>query len=488
MLLRYVSKSKLKKWIDAFDAAEKLGTGESTDELIQEARHELPQTQLLKTAILAGNATHEIFSHNKCDVWLTYLYHSEQITLEEFLQTYFILLAKNAFDTTQLIYPHETSDHPCIKAYLARLSDRTHISIDGLRNDTLSLSNINQTWIMIPQLAAYQIDPLLKELASIQDDATLISAVNDGRDFFLVVPPIQFVNRILSRMNPEHKITAEPIFGKISTLTLYKDFDLEHKRPINIHSTMVKSNQTAVHGLASTPFSIAAHDFYFHYSKEALIPSQQLSSMLAILDISVRIKKELAMNHPLIKKALDRLIDLNPPFAIDRSHKAANRWLLHISPLQTGMRNNISAKEILEKVPNYYYQFVFALGYILANSRLENPSELANTLIFSEQIKNNKFINNNVNINDLLLTIQNIKTLDGRKNIIIAISLLQSKQSLATKDTLNLLAKDPQKAIEIATTLLSESSQNKLASGSIFHPASNIDDATSSSAPTQKKT
>ncbi|MFZ2315783.1 MAG: hypothetical protein WAW86_09035 [Gammaproteobacteria bacterium] len=422
MLLDFVKKSLLKKWIDAFYAAQEPSaleqvTAEKDEQQlrIQQALNDQPYLNQLKTVIAVGDWQNKIFNEEHCLLWLTFLYHSKQLNLDDFLQTYISILAAGEYPNTLVIAnSSDANAEPLLKQYVAQLATSYHLSSDDLITTYQNLTGFNRLLILIPlDSGVLTNDRLLNAvLYADKEDGTMLRVVaNRSRDF-LVIPSVSFLKSFVRKINPTHEIIDEPIFGSINNDTLFHTFHHNRKRPISLYSPWVLSNLTSAHNLQASPLSIAVHDFHFHYMKLGFIPEGQFSSMVDIIYPEVLAlfehePKSARSGYKYTKGKIEQLGDFNPTFSVRMSSDACDLWLLALSPY-TPLRQQ--KDNGLLSTPSNYYLFIVNLSRQLLTKKNEaiiqlaglNMETLVNTLLFASTYKTNNFIQNCLTIPEIV--------------------------------------------------------------------------------------
>ncbi len=292
MLLKYVSKSKLKKLVDEFDPhlhAEKLS--------------------MVKEALSSGDPLNPIFFTSQCEIWLTYLAVHQELSMESFLQAYLYLLAQQQCDDLPLKVLNR-EDIECnddiLMSYLRTLAIHyPHVTLNEMKEAYLSFTGVN-SWLMIISipdldyakssdkhsllfdLHAPPVYPYFRHPSEKNRVATPIQIINTEAGQVLIIPPVALLQWLIKIYNPNSDIKLIPIFGRLTDITLYEDFHRLGMHPANLHSAQfVKNNLREAHGCYG-PLSLAVHDIYYHYLARSLIPKHIIDYFMVVVMKALR--------------------------------------------------------------------------------------------------------------------------------------------------------------------------------------------------------
>ncbi|MFZ2315847.1 MAG: hypothetical protein WAW86_09365 [Gammaproteobacteria bacterium] len=474
MLLRYVSKSALKKRIDQFNRDE----------------HE-QHLQTLQNALQDGEINHPIYEEENCEIYLTYLFTEGEISRDVFLQGYLYLLATEQCKELGLSVLKDNNDGT-YKKILVRYAESLvkhypNLKILDVIEAYFSFQGMDSWLMVIPiDLDAIQrgaIDEKHKLLFTL-DSPPVYPYFGDGyltnrvttpiriidtseTESKLIIPSIRFIQWLITQCNPRSQTEIVPIFGSISEVTIFEDFHQYSQHPANLNSSLVKFNLTKAHGINSGKFSIAAHDIYYHYMAMALIPRNILNFLMAVV---MRELQELGNEFPNDDTLLAFVTKLND---LEFSSDTLN------TSISIGTEDNVG-----RMLGDYFIkQFKFShetlpLNYLLIIrlcQRLlisEQPDFGINKKRFAAQFLLAYIFNNTINetflneaeidINDLLSSLAQLN--ESLDIFVKAISVLHSC-NLLNKDTFTMLLSKPDKA----NTLTRPGFEGYLSSLSIFH-------------------
>jgi hypothetical protein len=312
MLTKFVKKSKLVALLNTFNADDIPLDSENLSQLLDENSqphsHKQNLMQLID-AVKQGDINNPLFSDEKAEFYLIYLYLSHQfltnqippehahadlsgfmqtlerkkqsnetiptLNKEEFIQSYLYLMGKKDYQHELVVLAANEDELP-LTAYAQTLNQNyPNVSEADILQKVRELSGINKLFLLVPKKPendALLDEALLHPMGVIQQTATPATEISYKDQNWILIPPIELVTWLAKQCNPEHQIEMEPCLGVIGTDTLYRDFHLHNKRPVTLASKNVSKNLTMAHNLSSTTLSILAHDIYFHFMALALLP------------------------------------------------------------------------------------------------------------------------------------------------------------------------------------------------------------------------
>lgn len=470
MLLKYVSKSALKEQIDQFDRD----------------KHAL-ELQALKNALEDGDANHDIFQHENCEIYLTYLSTQGEIDVNVFLQGYLYLHAKEQCQDLNLTILTD-NNNALYKKTLVQYAESLVKNYPNLKTLDIieayfSFQGMDSWLMMIPCHTSQEIDekhallfslisppvyPYFKETTESHTVTTPIRLLQiDEHNRQLVIPSLRFIEWLTIHCNPSHQVQIAPIFGRLSEATLCEDFHRKYQHPCNLNSKLVKNNLTSAHGTNAGKFSIAAHDIYYHYVAMALIPPNILHFLMHVMMLKIRdLSNEFSYDETAIALAS----------AFNDLEFSSDTLSILLSPGTTENCGRTLGDYFIKKLAFESHPFlinhlvIIKLCQHLINARQETPGinknrfviQFLSSTIFKNSIDENFLNETEIPIKDLLISLVNMR---GFINPFLKGINALHESNLLNTETFTMLLDKP----ETGEVLSHPNFQSHLSSLSIFY-------------------
>lgn len=265
---------------------------------IAQSKLEQQQAMRLQKAIVAGDATAEIFSHSHCGLYLIYLLRAGQISSAVMQTVYQYLIALMQLTPRQMIRPQDQDVKQSGVVTVYALNDLSHnvgefyyqqlalalaeieITVDAswLLRQAQTYEPVEQ-WLLAVQLPKAEYSDYASLTRSVLGNLPLLQKSPDGQTY--LIPSCSMFMAILQAINPQYPFQPMPVFGRLKDSTLL-ELHRQGRHPVSFYSSWVDKNPVSFHEERSGPLPGKLHDDT-HIFMAALIKPREFRFIMQYL-------------------------------------------------------------------------------------------------------------------------------------------------------------------------------------------------------------